>query len=293
MPKEWEIKSTRIKGASKAFYWNNKLHVFNSDGLRRTTNFPLKHDGILRVMVLGDSLTYGYGVSKEDTYTSIIQRELKNNYKVEILNLGRCGFQSSDILKITNKYLTVLNPDLVIYGVCQNDFLPSEVGQYKGNQYALPLPESFKNYIIDNTYLGKFFSRKYDEVLRKFHLRHDFHDDILNNFENYRTRFGNDVKKMGEIIKQHTGHSPIAMVLDQYPALNSRGHKITLIAEHLLEKAGFDVISTKEYYMQNNNRVMAVSKWEGHPNEEAHNIFAKLIISKIEKHPLLKSYINK
>ena len=59
---------------------------------------------------------------------------------MEVLNLGVSGNQSEDVLGVLQRFLPELRPDLVIYGVCLNDFLPSNVGEYQSTAYGLPLP---------------------------------------------------------------------------------------------------------------------------------------------------------
>ena len=68
MPNEWKRRVANIPGASYAYYWHNILHVHDKNSMRRTTPFPPKEKNNFRIMVVGDSLTYGYGVREEETY---------------------------------------------------------------------------------------------------------------------------------------------------------------------------------------------------------------------------------
>src|SRR5262249_5795345 len=99
MPREWQKKSVKIPGTSWAYYWHGKLHVHNSDRMRLVGQFPPKRADTFRVMVLGDSLTYGQGIDQEDTYCRVLERDLGRKYRIEVLNLGCCGDQSEDVLK--------------------------------------------------------------------------------------------------------------------------------------------------------------------------------------------------
>lgn len=51
-----------------------------------------------------------------------------------------------------------------------------------------------------------------------------------------------------------------------------------------------EVVDTEEYYQRLNGHAMAVSRWEGHPNEEAHAIFSSMISRKLRDHPALQPY---
>ena len=66
-------------------------------------------------------------------------------FRIEFLNVGVECAQSEDRLRIINKYLPILNPNLVIYGVCINDFLPWAVGNPIKPSISFPSPRSLKN----------------------------------------------------------------------------------------------------------------------------------------------------
>jgi hypothetical protein len=295
MPQEWKKRPVSIPGASYAYYWHNILHVHDKNHMRRTDCFPPRSVGRFRIIVVGDSLTYGYGVRSEETYPSQIEATLKKKFSVEVLNLGVSGYQSEDVLKIVREYIPLLQPDLIIYGVCLNDFLPSGVGEYENDMaYKFPLPERMKTFLSERTSMGQLVSRAYNSLLMDIGLRNDFWTDILKDFKNYQTRFSEDVKNMNDLALS-MGLPPImAMVLNQYPDLNSKGYQIAMAAERHLTNAGMTVIPTEKFYRNYNKQRMMVSPWEGHPSAEAHKIFADFLVahllhrSDLEQHRILK-----
>ncbi len=291
MRQEWKKRRVSISGASYAYYWHNILHVHDENQMRRIAPFPPKLDGKFRIMIVGDSLTYGYGVREEETYPVQIEAALKRNFNVEALNLGISGYQSEDVLKIVKQCTPLLQPDLIIYGVCLNDFLPSGVGQYQNNMaYLFPIPESFKRYFSAKTCLGRLVSDAYNNVLMKLGLRNDFYTDILKDFKNYQTRFARDVRDMNHFVLDRGLPPIVAMVLNQVPDLNSKGYQIAMLAEGHLKSAGITVIPTEEYYQLYGQHKMMVSPWEKHPNAEAHKIFADLFISHLQHRQELEKY---
>src|SRR5262249_27294191 len=160
-----------------------------------------------RVVVVGDSLTYGYGIPEEATFTHLLNKWMSSDGRIEFLNLGVPGFQSEDIAKEIDRFIPELKPDLIIYGVCENDFLPSGVGQYAFT-YEIPLPEGMKTFLLSYSRALQFTSGLYDAALRRFHLRRDFYDDILADFAGYQQRFEHDVGRMALRTKQ-AGLPPI------------------------------------------------------------------------------------
>jgi lysophospholipase L1-like esterase len=291
MPQEWKKRRVSIPGASYAYYWHNILHVHDKNGMRRTTPFPPKLDGRFRIMIVGDSFTYGYGVREEETYPMQIESALNENFNVEVLNLGVIGYQSEDVLKIVRKYVPLLQPDLIIYGVCINDFLPHGTGTYRNNMaYQFPFTKVIKNFLSKRTNLGRLIRDTYNSVLMRLGLRNDFYEDILKDFKNYQVRFARDVRDMNHFVLNRGLPPIVAMVLDQYPELHSKGYQVAMAAERHLTNAGMTVIPTEEFYKKYDKQVMVVSPWEIHPNAKAHKIFADFFVNHLKNRKELEKY---
>jgi lysophospholipase L1-like esterase len=278
MPEDWRQRRVDIPGAAKAYYWHGVLHVRDENRFRRTTPFPDKKAGTFRIMIVGDSLTYGVGIDERWTYPAVLERRLRNEFNIEVLNLGIVGWNSEDIFRVLETWVPKLDPDLVIYGVCLNDFLPSNVEQeVYDDAYALPLPRWVHSLFTQKTRLGAFLSDRYDTLLRKWDLRKDFFDGILADIEGHQTRFANDVAGMNAFVGSRGLPAIIGMVLHQQPRYQGRGHRLTRIAEDAMRRAGFTLVPTEDYFRRYNNRNLAVGRWEGHPNETANQIFAAML----------------
>ncbi len=75
------------------------------------------------VLFLGDSLTEGYQLSKDDSYPSVVERELKKTRKdVKVINGGVSGATSASGLKRLDWYLKA-RPDIMILALGANDGL--------------------------------------------------------------------------------------------------------------------------------------------------------------------------
>jgi hypothetical protein len=291
MPEAWKLQRIHLEGTKSAYYWQGHLHVRNHDNMRLIDDFPPKWPGIFRVIVLGDSLTYGKGIAQEDTYPAVIERELGKQFRVEVLNLGVEGAQSEDIYRILRDKSPVLRPDLVVYGACLNDFLPSGVGQYESTP-RLTVPVPFKHRFRRHTLFGYLLDRRYDALLIHLGIRDDFLGDILRNFDGYQVRFGRDVKAMNDLVIRAGLPPMVAMVLDQFPDPKGKGFAVGQVAERLMSAAGIRVIPSEGYIRQNEGRTLdwRVSPWELHPNEKANRVFAAEITRVLEQLPELQPY---
>jgi hypothetical protein len=290
MPDEWKKRTVDIAGAARSYYWHGALHVYNADNMRRLGPYPSHRQGVFRVVVVGDSYTYGDGIAEQATFTHLLNDWMSREGMTEFLSLGLEGAQSEDIANTIEKFIPRLRPDLIIYAVCLNDFLPSWVGQYEFT-YAFPLPESAKAFLLKHSRALQFTSDLYDATLRRAHLRRDYLDDILSDFDNYQERFRRDVERMAALASAAGLPPIIGIVLDQYPVLDGRGYKISRIAEQAMQAAGFDVIWTEDYYRRYSGENLSVSRWEGHPNEIANYIWASMIADHLRNRTDLKPFL--
>lgn len=94
----------------------------NSNGWRDHEREIEKSPDAFRILVLGDSMTFGYLVPKTKVFTSLLQEKLQALDKnIEVINISYSGWgtdQAFEALKIDGaKY----RPDLVIYHFVSND----------------------------------------------------------------------------------------------------------------------------------------------------------------------------
>ncbi len=80
-----------------------------------------------RILVLGDSFTYGIGVNDDETFCSILQSLLPEN---EIINAGNGGKGTDYALKFYRTKGKQLAPDVVILVFCGNDFTDNQLNVY-------------------------------------------------------------------------------------------------------------------------------------------------------------------
>jgi lysophospholipase L1-like esterase len=283
MPEAWKRRETSVPGAAFAYYWQGALHVWNEEGFRLAKPLPPKRDDTYRVMVVGDSFVFGLGIAEDSRFSNLVEQRLSAAFRIDVINMGHNGYRSEDVLAVIRKFLPILRPNLVLYGVCLCAFLSGEPPQYPTHPF--PLPGAFKNWMIAHTHIGALSNDLYDATLRRFHLRRDFYDDILADFAGYQRRFASDVAQMNEVV-QAAGLPPLlAMVIDQFPVYQGRGYRIARIAEEDFIKAGAEIIPSEPFYRAHSGRNLSVSRWEGHPNEEANRIWAEMIAQALRGRP--------
>ena len=89
----------------------------NKQGFRNTFEiyFPKKKQ---RILVLGDSFTFGPYLPNHDTYTDILNKELNNK---EFINAGIAGYIVADEVSLFLERAKYAEPDITILQVTDND----------------------------------------------------------------------------------------------------------------------------------------------------------------------------
>lgn len=84
----------------------------NHRGLRGTTDFPYEGDRP-RIVVLGDSFTFGEEVSDDETYSHYLQKLLP---KSDVINMGVHGYGHDQMLLLLREEGLKYRPDVVVLG---------------------------------------------------------------------------------------------------------------------------------------------------------------------------------
>ncbi len=85
-----------------------------------------KKDGVFRILALGDSFTWGFGVPYEDTYLRRLEQLLNAGHmseRIEIVKAGIPAYQTPDSLAYLKQYGLGLQPDMVVLGFIGEDMI--------------------------------------------------------------------------------------------------------------------------------------------------------------------------
>lgn len=107
----------------------------DQNGLRAPLHSETKPAGAFRVMTLGCSTTFGWGVDDAESYPARLEAILnEGGHKVEVINGGQPGYTSFQGLWLWEKALAKYAPDVVIFGYLVQD---SRIVQYTDRSQAL------------------------------------------------------------------------------------------------------------------------------------------------------------
>jgi len=93
----------------------------NSQGFR-TKEFE-KKSAVARIVTIGDSSTFGWGVDDEFTFQALLERRFDRgrDTAAEVLNLGMSGHTSRHGLGMFEHYVRELDPDVLVISYGAND----------------------------------------------------------------------------------------------------------------------------------------------------------------------------
>lgn len=106
-----------------------------------------------RIAMVGDSVTLGLFVDKEDVFESRFEKLLQENsgLRIDVMNLGVDGYSAPQIRALVQFKVKSFLPDEVIYVMCLNDF---DFKESSGGKYLyFNKPNSFFFELLEKTYL--------------------------------------------------------------------------------------------------------------------------------------------
>jgi lysophospholipase L1-like esterase len=106
-----------IKKNGYDFYYDT-----DKDGIRGSRR-PLEKKNEYRILVLGDSCTYGFGINSNRTYSALLEDKLIKKYRrnIRVINAGVPGFDTKQEVAYLKHYGMKYRPDLVVIAFMNND----------------------------------------------------------------------------------------------------------------------------------------------------------------------------
>jgi lysophospholipase L1-like esterase len=98
--------------------------TINSLGFRGPEVVTPKPAGTFRIVVIGDSVTMGWGVGDSETFSAQLEALLHKRFpgrRSDVVNLGVGGFDTRQEVALLRRNVARLQPDLVLVGFYSND----------------------------------------------------------------------------------------------------------------------------------------------------------------------------
>lgn len=100
-----------------------KMHIYLFLLLTFVTNLAIAQSSASKILVMGDSLSAGYGIDIQQGWVSLLEKELPQTHQVKIINASVSGETSSGGKTRLSPLLEEHKPDVVILELGGNDGL--------------------------------------------------------------------------------------------------------------------------------------------------------------------------
>lgn len=107
----------------------------SSLGLRGREHGPAPEPGVFRLLGVGDSVTFGQGVTDDETFLAVAEDALGAEHQVEVINAGVPSWDLRQQLRWIEHRGLALEPSLLILFFYVNDLVPIS---YPDPDHALP-----------------------------------------------------------------------------------------------------------------------------------------------------------
>ncbi|MFP6870136.1 MAG: GDSL-type esterase/lipase family protein [Nitrospinota bacterium] len=151
------IARPRVKSYAKyspEFGWTNRPNVrgwhvdigyhirINDFGHRGPDHTLEKPKGVFRILGLGDSFAFGWGVEEGDTYLRVLEKKLREKgWRVEVINAGVPAWHSVQMLEYLKKRGLRFKPDLAIAEFFVDDVYFEKLEKFFKSRIAVQLRE--------------------------------------------------------------------------------------------------------------------------------------------------------
>lgn len=121
-----------------------------------------------RIIVLGDSMTFGHGVNNDETFPNQLERIFQEKGRhIDVINAGIKGYGTDQSYKLFITRLRTLKPDMVIFAICINDVFDNiNLPLYTIEEEKLVPLDPTKNWL----YLSGKINNFLPEILQKRNL---------------------------------------------------------------------------------------------------------------------------
>ncbi len=279
--------------------------VNNRLGFRERDFEVPKPPGCFRIMVLGDSLTWGAGLPVEKRYTNLLEAKLKalaGPARIEVLNFAYSGASTADQRDVLRKHIDLVQPDLVVVGFCVNDPQP------KAENYAVEL-ERYRRLFDAIQWMARFGLRrtaglvhsKTDQLLRNLGLVPQWQEALGRVYDPQSAEWGDFQRALTEIHTLCTARGlppPVFVPLlqgsgdfNQPDAYLSNILRWCRQAEEAARQIGFATVDLEPAFRSQGYQDRAVNPWDGHPSAQCNQVYAEVLAERLV--PLVKGLAHR
>ena len=255
--------------------WGAYIARFNADGFRDKDYPREKPPNTARLLILGDSNTFGWGLDQDDTFDNRLEIRLNKNSagrRFEVINLSIPGINHCSESKILRAIGITYRPDVVMVLADSDDFLPDNNQIFSGDLPELP------------SRLSRLADLKYLDAEKKRYM------EIINNYQDKDSRYKSDI----EVLLKEFVERPFQ---DMVSLRKAEGFRLIIFYFHRLPawlEAQYTILTYRfdipMIYLETNNiptSETAIPR-DGHPTASAIDNYADTAYKELSEMDLWK-----
>ena len=277
----------------------HEKHVqYNSHGYRDYDYSLKKSNDVFRVIVLGDSQTFGSGIKNlNDIWVKKLEAKLKeerNGSKIEILNISGPGWNTDTQLYELFKHGLSFNPDLVVLAYYLNDIPTNTYFSCDSTDYKI-VPDIN---LLHNSKLVNFLNFRVNRLLEKLWNKPSYPDCLAQTYDS----IGWEMEKFYlDTMARTLAIKKIHFLITVIPLIYKLDNNYPLKKAHQYLKEfsnqrSIEFLDLYERGFKNLDAdILRISESDHHLNLEANTIVADTLFNKIKALTKYKniSYFNK
>lgn len=243
----------------------------NADGLRDRDFGYQKAENTVRIAVVGDSVTFGWGVAQEEVYSRQLETELNRrqpfsgDVTFEVLNFGVGNYGITDVAAMMEHKVIAYRPDLIIYGAFINDAeMPDQVGGGVG--------------LLQHSVFAVWVWGRLDALWRRLGWREDYRDYYLGLYREGQPGPALVMSTLSKM-KSLSGEQSIPLVVLLFPELHDDSGATFAPIRDFYKKTsatiGIEYLDLQDALPVGGLRRYWVAGDDSHPNAAAFSLFAR------------------
>jgi lysophospholipase L1-like esterase len=257
----------------------------NAHGLRDRDR-PAKAPGTKRVLVVGDSYTWGYAVAEDEAYPQVTERMLagRGRADIEVINGGIPDYNSRQERQLLGQLMAIYRPDAVVLAYVVNDAEPST---------AMPTPPEEVYRHSRSWFLTEVAERLNRKVFRRRVLpsaKDNVGSNYLDGFEDGSVKWRDSRQAVREMrdLAAAAGSSFEILMMPDFTQDFGDGYALGTIHDAVARwgrELDIPVVDLLPRLFRGEDHLEWMVPWDGHPNADAHRRIAALLADRILDEP--------
>ena len=264
----------------------------------KANNLPID-DSTYRILIIGDSYIYGAGISDQSKFSNLLKANLlktnRGKYKrCLVLDVSRPSNNTLDNFNTYKQFSSIFKPELVILAYNLNDVVNNlDVQDTIGSKLGeLPVKQKKKLDFVRKLYdilytshLIQFVMHNINDYLKGmgYIIPNSVFDQQLQSYILNRPNWVKSKAILNNLINE-TGKMHQKLLVIRMPEYNLLDHQElfkqtnSITRQFFTSHKNIDFIDPLEYYKGLHSKDLRLNKYDGHPNDRAHQILAKGLV---------------